>query len=86
MTDRPRTPSRHRTPNFRRFIITGALIGLVIGVFLGMRDSGGPSYSPEMNYSDSTAIAFLGVVGVLLGGGLGAGVAVLFDRTGRDGR
>ncbi len=80
MTDR-----RPRTPNFKRFIITGALIGLIIGVFLGMRESGGPSYSPEMNYSDSSAMAFLGVVGVLLGGGLGAGVAVLLDRTGRDG-
>lgn len=71
-------------PNFKRFIITGALVGLVIGIFFGLREPGGPSYHPELQYDDSTAAAFLGALGALLGAGVGGGLAVLLDRTGRQ--
>ena len=78
MTDRP-----PRTPNFKRFIITGALLGLLIGIFFGLRDPGGPSYHAEMRYDDGASALFLGALGAFLGAGVGGGLALLLDRTGR---
>ena len=70
--DRPTCRAR---PNFKRFIITGAVLGLLVGIFFGLRESGGPSYHPEMHYDDSAAALFLGALGAFLGAGVGAGVA-----------
>ena len=78
MTERP-----PRTPNFKRFIITGVLVGLAVGIFLGLREPGGPSYHPEMTYDDGASMAFLGALGAFFGAGVGGVVALLLDRTGR---
>jgi hypothetical protein len=80
------SPDEPRTPNFKRFLITGALIGLAVGVWFGLREPGGPSYTLDKSYDVGTAVLFLGALGVLLGAGLGGIVALLLDRTGRGER
>ena len=78
------SPDVPRTPNFKRFLVTGALLGLVIGVFIGLREPGGPSYNVTKSYDVGTAVLFLGALGVFLGAGLAGIIALLLDRTGRD--
>ena len=73
-----------RTPNFKRIIITGALLGLAIGLYFGLRESGGPSYNAQMNYDEGGAAMFLGAFGIFIGAGVGGVVALLLDRTSRD--
>jgi hypothetical protein len=77
------SPEPPRAPNFKRFLITGGLIGLFIGVLFGLRDPGGPSYTSEKSFDVGTAVLFLGALGIFLGAGLAGIVAVLLDRTGR---
>ena len=79
------SPDVPRTPNFKRFLVTGALVGLVIGVLIGLREPGGPSYTIAKSYDVGTAVLFLGALGVFLGAGLAGIIALLLDRTGRDG-
>ena len=77
------SPQPARPPNFKRFLVTGALIGLVVGVWFGLRDPGGPSYATTKSFDSGTAVLFLGALGVFLGAGVAGLVAVLLDRTGR---
>ena len=77
------SPETPRTPNFKRFLLTGALVGLVIGTVLGLRDPGGPSYPEGKAFDLSTAVLFLGALGAFLGAGIAGILAVLLDRTGR---
>lgn len=78
MTTSPDGRSAPRIPNFKRFLITGAFLGFVIGAvisFLG---------DDVRGYSATTAALFLGALGAMLGAGLAGILGILLDRSGRD--
>ncbi|GAB3079484.1 hypothetical protein GCM10027053_49830 [Intrasporangium mesophilum] len=77
------SPETPRTPNFKRFLLTGTLIGLVAGIVFGLRDPGGPSYPEGKTFDVGTAVLFLAALGAFLGAGVAGILAVLLDRTGR---
>ena len=77
------SPETPRTPNFKRFLVTGALVGLVVGTVLGLRDPGGPSYPLGKTFDVGAAVLFLAALGAFLGAGIAGVVAILLDRTGR---
>jgi hypothetical protein len=63
-----------RAPNFARFLVTGAIIGFVVGsaaAFLG---------DPAPGYGEGAAVAYLGVFGAAIGAMLAGVVAVMLDR------
>jgi len=62
-----------RSPNFTAFLITGALIGLVIGFLLSLRN-------PDPRYDASAAVGYLGLMCAGLGMLVGGLIAVLLDR------
>ena len=70
-----------RRPRFLPFIITGAVLGFVIGAAIAL---GGwfadPDPTVASNYAPSAGVGYLGVIGALLVGLLAAVVAVLVDR------
>ena len=69
-----RRGSNFRAPNFPAFLVTGGLVGLLVGLFFGVF---GPN---DARYDASAAIGFLGLLCAALGV-LAAGiVAVLLDR------
>ena len=76
--ERPPAPVRvhlRTAPRFGRFALTGALLGLVIGaVFVLLRGSEG------LKISTVAAVGYLAVVAGMIGGLLGAGLALLADR------
>lgn len=78
------TPEPARIPNYKRFLLTGAIIGLLVGGWFGLRDPGGPSYNETMQYSMGTAVAFLAALGAFLGAGIAGVIAILLDRSGRE--
>ncbi len=63
-----------RTVKFSRFLITGGVIGFVIGALFALT---GPT-SPRAG--TASAVAFMGVTGVLVGLLVSGAVAVLLDR------
>jgi hypothetical protein len=73
-----------RVPNYKRFLLTGAIIGLLVGGWFGMREPGGPSYNETVQYSMGTAVLFLGALGAFLGAGAAAILAIMLDRSGRE--
>jgi hypothetical protein len=66
--------TRRRTPNFRRFIITGTLLGFVVGAVIAVAGDSAPDYSA------GSQIGFFGVLFGALGALLSALFAVLLDR------
>lgn len=73
-----------RIPNYKRFLLTGAFLGLAVGVWFGLREPGGPSFNQTVQYSMSTAVLFLGALGAFLGAGISGVIAILLDRSGRQ--
>lgn len=65
-----------RAPRFRAFLTTGALAGFVLGVLV---DRLGPAAE---RVEAASSLAFLGLVGALLGVLVAAVVAVLVERRG----
>ncbi len=67
-----------RIPNFKRLLITGAVLGLIAGVVV--------SYLGDdvQGYSESTASMYLGAMGAVLGTGLAGLLGILLDRSGRS--
>lgn len=63
-----------RTPNFMRFIITGAVIGLIAGAIVATSGTNAPGYS------DRTGIALIGGILAALGALAGAVVALVLER------
>lgn len=76
-----RTVKPARRPRFLPFILTGAVLGFVIGAAVAL---GGwfadPDPTVASNYAPTAGAGYLGMVGALLGGLLAAVVAVLVDR------
>lgn len=70
-----------RRPRFLPFILTGVVLGFVVGAALAL---GGwfadPNPTVASNYAPSSGVGYLGVMGALLFGLLAAVIAVLVDR------
>jgi hypothetical protein len=70
-----------RAPKYRSFVLAGAVVGVLAGVIttavLGAGDS---------RFSPSTLTGYLAAIGLLIGGLLGAAVAVLVERPRRSSR
>lgn len=60
-------------PNFTRFLITGAVLGIIAGALIG----GFGTHAP--NYDSGTEIAYLAAFGLLIGLGLAGVVAIGLD-------
>ncbi|HYN67701.1 MAG TPA: hypothetical protein VES93_12500 [Ornithinibacter sp.] len=70
-----------RRPRFLPFILTGVVLGFVIGAALsvvGWFEDEDPTVAS--NYAPSAGIGYLGILGAVLFGLLAAVVAVLVDR------
>jgi hypothetical protein len=72
VTQQPRKV--RRKPKFTAFLVTGALMGLLIGFFLSVSGPGDPSYD------GSAVLGFLGLIGAGLGMLVGGIIAVLLDK------
>ena len=73
------TPARR--PRFLPFIVTGAVIGFLVGASLavfGWFEDATPTLAS--NYPPSAGIGYLGFMGALLFGLLAAVVAILVER------
>lgn len=73
-------PPTRRYPNFVAFIATGAILGFVAGSAVAYFGDDTATYGKD--YSLTSAVLFLGVVGALVFALLAAIVAVLLDRRG----
>ncbi len=73
-------PPTRRYPNFVAFIATGAVLGFVAGSGVAYFGNDDTTYGHD--YSVTSAVLFLGVVGALVFALLAAVVAVLLDRRG----
>jgi hypothetical protein len=67
-------PAPPRTPNYLRFIVTGAVVGLVVGAIFSLVGE------PAADYSAGSQIAFFGVIFAGLGALLAGLLAVLLER------
>ena len=63
-----------RRPRFTSFLVTGGVVGLLIGVFLSLVGH------PDTRYDSATALGFLGLICALLGVLAGGVIGVLLDR------
>ena len=71
-------PATAATQTFPAFIGTGAILGFIVGSYLGWK--GDTVTASGRSFSVTSSVLFLGVVGACLVGLLGAVVAVLLDR------
>jgi len=65
---------RRRTPNFKRFLVTGVVLGFFVGVAVAVVGDPAPSYAA------SSQLGYLGVMGAALGALLAGALAALLDR------
>ena len=77
MTTSPDGRSAPRVPNYKRILITGALLGFVVGAVISLVGE------DVRGYSATTGALFLGALGALLGAGLAGILGILLDRSGR---
>ncbi|MCU1535845.1 MAG: hypothetical protein JWP82_196 [Humibacillus sp.] len=66
-----------RIPNFKRLLITGALIGFVVGAIISVIGD------EVQGYTQATGALFIGAIGALLGAGLAGILGIVLDRSGR---
>jgi len=64
-----------RAPRYRAFVLAGAILGLVAGAIASIALGGG-----QAPFSPTTVTGYVGAIGLLLGGLLGGGLAVLVER------
>ena len=63
-----------RSPRFTSFLVTGGILGLLIGFFLSLVGHA------DTRYDSAAALGFLGLICALLGVLVGGVIAVLLDR------
>ena len=78
MTSSPDGRSAPRIPNFKRFLITGALLGFLVGAVISLMGD------DVRGYTATTGALFLGALGAMLGAGLAGILGILLDRSGRE--
>lgn len=72
--------SQVRRPNHLRVLIIGAVVGFALGGFLGISRGMEPSSRVvQGEYSTSTAVGYLGLLGAIVVGLLAAAVSVLIE-------
>lgn len=79
-------PNPRRTPNFLRFIITGAVLGFVVGAVIAWTGVLEDTTQLQRGYVYGTSDG-VGIVGLLFAGIfalVAAVIAVLLDRRGRN--
>ncbi len=64
-----------RAPRYRAFVLAGAILGLVAGAVTSIVLGGG-----DAPFSPTTVTGYVGAIGLLVGGLVGAAVAVLVER------
>ena len=75
-----RMPSApRRAPRYGRFVATGAVLGIALAALAAALATG------DVRYTWADVFRYLSVVGALLGGLAGGGLAAWLDRPGRDG-
>ena len=79
----PNTPphtraERPRIPNFKRFLITGAVLGFIVGAAISIMGD------EVQGYTTTTGALYIGALGAFLGTGLAGVLGILLDRSGRD--
>lgn len=75
----PRTrPERPRIPNFKRFLITGAVLGFIVGAVISIMGD------EVQGYTTTTGALYIGAFGAFIGLGVAGIVGILLDRSGRD--
>jgi hypothetical protein len=76
----PQQVHLRRAPRYRAFVITGAVVGLVVAYVLSKATGDDPQFSGRsvLGY----LVVILGLIGAVIGGGL----AVLAERPRRGGR
>ena len=72
-TERTTLRPVRRAPNFAQFLISGAVVGIILGLWVGSRGGAG-------DYSDTTAAGFFAVIFGGLGALLAGAVAVVLDK------
>ena len=72
MSQQPRKV--RRKPKFTPFLVSGGLIGLLIGFFVSVSGPG------DASYDASAVLGFLGLIGAGLGVLVGGIIAVLLDK------
>ena len=80
-TPRPVHVRIRRAPKYRSFVVAGAVLGVIAAVVTTAVLGNG-----DARFSPSTVTGYLAAIGLLIGGLLGAAVAVLVDRPGRSPR
>ncbi len=65
---------RRRAPDFKRFILTGVVLGFLAGAVVAVVGS------PTAAYDSGTQLGYFGVIGAGLGALLAGLVAVVLDR------
>lgn len=73
------SPDQPRIPNFKRLLIGGAILGVVVGVFISLSGDEAPGYS------ETSAALYLGAFGAVVGLGLAGLLGVVLDKLGRSG-
>lgn len=73
-----RPATLRRAPRYRAFVVTGALLGLVVALLVVLIAPEG-----EGGYGPGPTFVFTGLAAALLGALLGGAVAVVLDRAGR---
>jgi gas vesicle protein len=64
-----------RAPRYRAFVLTGALLGVIVGIVASLLLG-----DPASLFSAPTTTGYLAAIGLLLGALLGGAVAVLVER------
>ena len=71
-------PDRPRIPNFKRFLITGAVLGFIVGAAISILGD------EVQGYTTTTGALYIGALGAFLGTGVAGVIGILLDRSGRD--
>ena len=67
-------PKIRRAPNIPAFLLTGGVVGLVLGILVAVMGH------PDGRYDVPAALAFFGLIGAAFGVLIGGIIAVLLDR------
>ena len=78
MTSSPDGRSAPRIPNFKRFLITGAVLGFIVGAAISILGD------EVQGYTTTTGALYIGALGAFLGTGVAGVIGILLDRSGRD--
>ena len=71
-------PERPRIPNFKRFLITGAVLGFIVGAAISIVGD------EVQGYTTTTGALYSGARGAFRGTGVAGVIGILLDRSGRD--